>query len=239
MPRAKEICQLMIDHKLSMSWACYNGIRADKLDDELVGLMKESGCSIVSIGVESFNRGVFEGIGKGEKLEDIHHAINLLNDHGIEVEGLFIIGLPGDTLEKTIESIKICTQMHFNKTMWNLFVPYPGTKAWDWVYREGRILRDWKEGFHFGPELKPVFDTIDFTEAERMHAYEMANVKCKGYFALIDAEKSLGANFLDITGLVMKYDSRNLVSHVRTVLRNAIVARAQVKDAFGKHDSYV
>ena len=230
MRRAKQICQLIIDHKLEMKWACYNGIRADKLDDELVTLMKDSGCNTISIGVESLNLEVFSGIGKGESLEDIRHAVTLLNEHGIEVEGSFIIGLPGDTLEKTIRSIEVCKEMHFNKTMWNLFVPYPGTKAWSWVNREGKILRDWKEGFHFGPEVKPVFETKNFTEEERIYAYKIANVKCKGYFALLDAQKSLLANAFDITKLVLKYDARNVVSHIRTTLRNAAEARARIKE---------
>lgn len=228
--RAKKICQLIIDHGLKLKWACYNGIRADRLDEELVALMKESGCNNISIGVESFDRDVFDRIGKGETLDDIQQAIRLLNKHEIEVDGSFIIGLPGDNLKKTIASIELCKKMPFNKTMWNLFVPYPGTRAWTWVNKEGKILRDWTEGFHFGAEVKPVFETKDFTEKERIHAYKMANVKCKGYFALINSEKSLVANAFDITRLILKYDARNIVSHIAHVLKNAAEARSRIRE---------
>ena len=228
--RAKRFCRLLIEHRLGLNWACYNGIRADRLDEELVALMRTSGCNAVSIGVESLDNDVFGRIGKGETLEDIRRAVHLLKKYRIEVDGSFIIGLPGDSLSKTLASVRLCNEMHFDKTMWNLFVPYPGTRAWKWVSEEGRILRDWNEGFHFGTGVKPVFETDDFTEAERVRAYTFANAKCKGYFALMDAEKSLVGNVVDIGRLVLKYDSRNLLSHVSSALRSAVEFRHRIKE---------
>jgi radical SAM superfamily enzyme YgiQ (UPF0313 family) len=192
--------------------------------------MKASGCSAVSIGVESLDDDVFGMIGKGETLEDIRHAVRLLKEYNIEVDGSFIIGLPGDSLSKTVASVRLCGEMRFDKTMWNLFVPYPGTRAWKWVNEEGRILRDWVEGFHFGSGVRPVFETEDFTEAERVHAYTYANTKCKGYFALMNAEKSLVGNVVDIGRMVLKYDSRNFLSHVSSALRSAVEFRHRFRE---------
>jgi radical SAM superfamily enzyme YgiQ (UPF0313 family) len=213
-----------------MKWACYNGIRADRLDEELVALMKKSGCNTISIGVESLDKDVFNSIGKGETLDDILWAIDILNKYKIEVEGSFIIGLPGDNLKKTIASIQLCKKMHFNKTVWNLFVPYPGTRAWDWVSSEAKILRDWTEGFHFGAEIKPVFETEDFTEAERIRAYRMANINCRGYFALINADKSLISNAFNIVQLILKYDARDVPSHISHLLKTVSEARHRIRE---------
>ena len=228
--RVKKFCQLLIERRLDMNWACYNGIRADRLDEELVALMKESGCNTVSIGVESLDDEVFDNIGKGETLENIRRAISILKKYKIEVEGSFIIGLPGDNLKKTIASIQLCKEMHLNKTMWNLFVPYPGTRAWHWVNTEAKIIRDWTEGFHFGAGIKPVFETRDFTEIERIRAFKLANTKCKGYFALINAEKSLIANAFNITQLILKYDARNIASHIFHVLKTAVEVRHRIRE---------
>ncbi len=233
MKRAKEFCQLMIDHEVDLKWACYNGIRADRLDEELVALMKEAGCRTVSIGVESLNNDVFNDIGKGETLDNVRCAVNLLNEHKIEVEGSFIIGLPGDTIERTMESIRLCKKMRFNKTVWNLFVPYPSTRAWDWVKANGRLLRDWTEGFHFGKEIKSVFETEDFKEAERIHAYKVANVNCRGYFALVDEQTSPVVNAVNITRLILRYDSRNFASHMFHLLKDASESRHRIRE-YGK-----
>ncbi len=230
MDRAKEFCRLLIERGLDLKWACYNGIRADRLDEELVALMKESGCNTISVGVESLDNDVFSKIGKGETLEHIRRGISILKKYKIEVEGSFIIGLPGDNLKKTIASIQLCKEMRFNKTMWNLFVPYPGTRAWHWVNTEAKVIRDWTEGFHFGVGIKPVFETEDFTEIERIRAYKLANINCNGYFALINTEKSLVANAFDITQLVLKYDARNVASHIFHVLKTVVEARHRIRE---------
>ena len=36
-----------------MTWAAPNGVRLDSLDEELLGLMKETGLYLISVGVES------------------------------------------------------------------------------------------------------------------------------------------------------------------------------------------
>lgn len=218
--RAKKNCELLIDHKIDMSWSCGNGIRADKLDEELVALMKDSGCNQVSLGIESGDDSVFNNIKKGEKLEDIERAISLLNKHKIKVIGFFMIGLPGDDLQKTKSSIEYAKKLELDEALWNLFVPYPGTEAWQWVNEHAKILRDWKEGFHFGTSLNPVFETIDFSEAERIYAYKLANIKCKGYIAFFDAEKSFLPNALNILRLILKYDAKNLPAHILYALKN-------------------
>ena len=42
--RAKKICRMMIEQGLKIHWNCSNGIRVDRVDDELFPLMKRAGC---------------------------------------------------------------------------------------------------------------------------------------------------------------------------------------------------
>ena len=53
MERAKDFCRKLIGKNLNFRWSCPNGIRADKIDDELAGLMRQAGCERVSLGIES------------------------------------------------------------------------------------------------------------------------------------------------------------------------------------------
>ena len=53
--RVKEFCRRLIEEKLDLRWSCPNGIRADILDEELVSLMKKSGCYQVNLGIESLD----------------------------------------------------------------------------------------------------------------------------------------------------------------------------------------
>ncbi len=182
MNRAKRLCQMMIAEKLGMKWSCPNGIRADKLDSELLSLMKESGCFSISLGIESLAPDVFENINKGEKIDDIKNAVINAKKAGIKVEGFFIIGLPGSTYEKDILSIKEAKKLKLNSSSWGILVPYPGTKVWGWVInnKDARMLKDWRDGFHLGIKPEPVFETKDYTASERLKAYYLANMTFAG-----------------------------------------------------------
>ncbi len=177
MDRAKDICRLFIEEKLDMKWTCPNGIRADRLDEELCQLMKQAGCYSMSIGVESGDPDVFDKIKKGEKLEDVERGIRLAQAAGIKVHGFFIIGLIGSTYEADKRSMEFAKRLGISAS-WGILVPYPGTEVWEQVKKDSnaRVLRDWKEGFHIGARPKPVFDTAEYTAEERVRAYYFANM---------------------------------------------------------------
>ncbi len=177
MDRAKDICKLFIDEKLDMKWTCPNGIRADRLDEELCKLMHEAGCYSMSIGVESGDPLVFEKINKGEKLSDVEHGIRMAQAAGIQIHGFFIIGLVDSTPETDKRSIEFAKRMGISAS-WGILVPYPGTPVWGQVLADQnvRMLRDWKEGFHIGARPKVVFDTPEYPAEERVRMYYRANM---------------------------------------------------------------
>ena len=179
MNRIKDICQLLINEKISLGWSCPNGIRVDNLDKESLRLMKESGCYSISFGIESGNEEVFDRINKGEKLADIENAVRIAKNIGLEVNGFFIIGLPGSTYEKDKESMEFAKKLKLNSAQFGILVPYPGTAVWKWINRNKnvKILMDWKKGFHIGFKPSPVFETTDYTAKEMLKAFYLANLK--------------------------------------------------------------
>ena len=222
MERAKEICRLLVQHKINMKWSCSNGIRANRVDEELAKLMKESGCEFVSLGIESLDEEVYENIKKGERLEDIRQAIDIFRDHRIRVTGSFIVGLPGDNLKRARASVELAKRLKLSVAGWGMLVPYPGTEVWDWVNQNARILRDWRDGFHGsqGTKVISVFETNDFLERERVEAYTLANIKCKAYGMLFDGRLSVLQNCLNILKLILKHDANNIPLHLLYILRN-------------------
>ncbi len=218
--RAKEFCQLLVAHSINMDWFCSNGLRADRLDEELVALMKDAGCKSISLGIESLDDVVFENIKKGEKLEQVKHAINILKKYKIKVSGSFMIGLPGDSLEKTKSSIELAKKLKLDAATWGLLVPYPGTEVWQWVNQNAEIIRDWKQGFHFGSKLNSVFETEDFSEEEKVYAFKLANIKCKSYPLLFDEQKPFLFNAFNTLKLILANDIKNFPSHILYALKN-------------------
>jgi radical SAM superfamily enzyme YgiQ (UPF0313 family) len=87
---AMGICRLIIKNKINTPWTCSNGIRADMVNDELMGLMKKTGCYYCGIGIESANNEILKNVNKGETIEVIQNAINIMKKNKIECGGFFI-----------------------------------------------------------------------------------------------------------------------------------------------------
>lgn len=210
--RAKKICELIIKEKINMTWVCQNGIRADRVDKELLNLMKDAGCTDIWLGIESLDKEIFDRIKKGEGIEDILNAVRMAQDTGIEVSAFFIIGLPGSTYARDMETLNKTKKLGLKMTTWSIATPYPHTALWDWVQKNGRILRDYRD-VSFFVEPKCVFATNDYTEKERLAVYYKANLAFSRYECLT-AEKSWPNRISSILKVIVKYDAYNLPRHL-------------------------
>lgn len=166
--RAEEFCDQLIASGLDLPWQCSNGIRADRVNENLVKKMKEAGCQRVFLGVESLVPEVFAAVKKGEVLQKILDAIKLFKKYGIGVGTFHIIGLPGDTYERSMESYRLSKKLGVNRSVWQLLVPFPGTEVYQWVAQHGRQCAPYDEATSFGTVT---FDTPDFPENLRREAF--------------------------------------------------------------------
>lgn len=185
--RAKEICRLLIKRRLGLPWYCHNGIRADKIDEELAHLMKSAGCTSIAFGVESGNEEVFDSINKGENLSDIVDAVKTIKKAGINAVGYYLIGIPGDTLEKFIVTVEFQRALPFDHFVYGMLVPYPKTEVWDVVSQRGRFLERITDTQHFSEDLAPVsFEMPEFPKEDMIRAYYIS--KYYDLFKLIKAD---------------------------------------------------
>ena len=93
--RTIKLLNLIIENNVQIEWACLT--RADLLDDDLLKLMKASGCSTISIGVESANQDTLNYLNKNIDLVTIENTIELIKQNGIRVRCSFIFGFPNET----------------------------------------------------------------------------------------------------------------------------------------------
>jgi len=101
--RMKAVLEMMIARGFGFTWSSF--ARASALRPELVKLMKASGCEFVDLGLESGSQIILDKMDKRLRKEQSLQAIGMLNDHGIESRGSFIIGYPGETVETFSETI--------------------------------------------------------------------------------------------------------------------------------------
>ena len=214
--RSKEICRAIIHANLNMIWSCPNGLRADRVDPELAGLMFESGCRSVSVGVESADPDILKTVKKGETIEDIEKGIRIFKESGIDVNGFFIVGLPGDSFRAEERSVEFVKKMGIG-ALFNMLVPYPGTAYWEWAKTNAIFLSDPEDSLHFANDrdkVKSVIETDDFPASGREKAFEMVNTRLENFGVLVPKNIPLHRHIYLIVRLLWIYDRRHLISYI-------------------------
>jgi len=147
-------------------------------DDELLGLMRDSGCQQVLIGLESPSRASLNGLElknnwKARQQEFYKSAIEKIQSYGVTVNGCFILGLDTHTPEVFDDVYQFVRESGLYEVQVTFLTPFPGTPLYHRLKQEGRILRDkaW--------ELCTLFD-INF-QPKQMSVAELQN----GFLGLV------------------------------------------------------
>ncbi len=109
--RFKAILRMMIRNKYDFKWISY--LRCQYTDEETAQLLKESGCQIVILGLESGSNQILKNMNKKVTVEQYIPALKLLKDAGIYIIGSFIFGFPGETEQTMAESLKLIKMIDF------------------------------------------------------------------------------------------------------------------------------
>ncbi len=151
--RATEICQRIIDDHLDIKWVC--DTRGDCLDDELLALMKKSGCIRIKIGVESGSNKVLKSMRKGVTLERILKAIKTIKKHGVPLTVYLLAGFPGETTEDLRQTIKFARDLDADYYSLGVLAPYYGTQVWSDLEKAGKIpdKEHWEYFYHQSQDM--------------------------------------------------------------------------------------
>ena len=142
--RAKELFRTIARAGVRKEWIAYVTINfAD--DEELLALAAKSGCRCVGIGIES--AAPEEALGPGGKLgllsgRDVRAAVRRIQRHGILVVGAFMIGHDADRPGVGKRIARAACDYGLDVLNVCLMTPLPGTRLWDEMKSEGRIVLD-------------------------------------------------------------------------------------------------
>lgn len=115
-------------------------LRANVVDDEFMGLLKDAGCYQISIGIESGNDHVRNDImNRRMSREQIVQAFALAHKYGIRTNAINMIGLPGETDEMIWDTIRLNRQIKPTISGVNIFYPYKGTKLGDHCFEQDLV----------------------------------------------------------------------------------------------------
>ena len=124
-------------------------------DDEMLHLMKESGCEMVLIGFESIESDNLKQMNKGwsERLGEREALIQKIHDVGIGIYASFVFGFDSDSEETFKTTLAFCQKHQFFVVAFNHLLIFPNTKTYEAFKADGRLISEkwWLEkGYTFG-----------------------------------------------------------------------------------------
>ncbi len=125
-----DICSLMNSEGLKLKWCC--NVRADLLTGELLDTMVGAGLAKVNMGVESASQRVLDDIyRKGITVEGVRRALRMCIARGVFVQGYFMLGAPGETVEEMKLTIDFAASEPFDDALFDITTPFPHTELWE------------------------------------------------------------------------------------------------------------
>src|SRR3990172_8260356 len=152
----REFCELLIKEKADLTWMCFT--RADRVNREILDLMKRAGCFGMSYGVESANQKSLDLLKKNMKVEKIIESIRLSLDMGFFVTATYILGIPGEDENDVKNTVRLANRMGTHIAHFYLPIPYPESELYYQCKEDGGLREDLKwEDFNMFNDENPVY----------------------------------------------------------------------------------
>lgn len=138
-------------------------------DPSLVRDMALAGCTGVFIGFESLSdENLKESHKRTPRTEDYARRVAIFHDHGIQVNGSFVLGFDQDRRDVFATTAQWIEENRLECATFHILTPYPGTPLFRKMEAEGRLLhRDWS----LYDTAHVVFRPKRMTEEELAHGY--------------------------------------------------------------------
>jgi radical SAM superfamily enzyme YgiQ (UPF0313 family) len=163
-------------------------------DDELLGLLRESGCQQLLIGFESPAKTGLDGLElksnwKAKQFHRYKNAIRNIQSHGITVNGCFVLGLDGQDTTIFNSVVEFVKDSGLYEVQITIMTAFPGTPLYERLIREGRVIKkdDWSLCTLFDVNYHPQNMTVKELEkgfrdlAEKLYSTEFTKQRRANY----------------------------------------------------------
>jgi radical SAM superfamily enzyme YgiQ (UPF0313 family) len=107
-------------------------------------MLKEAGCLMVSLGIESADPDMLARHKSGVSLDDVRHTVSRIQSAGLRAKGLFMMGLPGETEASIRRTSDFVVSLGLDDMNMAKFTPFPGAPLWSTIHEEGIFTEDWR-----------------------------------------------------------------------------------------------
>ena len=163
-PRISELCRLLTSKPLGLQFNC--AVRVGHADNDLLKQLKDAGCLMVSVGIESADPAMLERHKAGVTLDEVRDTVARIKACGLRAKGLFMMGLPGETETSIQTTSDFIISLGLDDMNMSKFTPFPGAPVWQTLPEEGTFDENWKLmnclNFVFVPKTIESKEKLDF-----------------------------------------------------------------------------
>jgi len=137
-----KMCQRLIEEDIKLKWSLPTGTRSEALDEEVLTLLKQTGCNYIVYAPESGSKKVLDMIKKRVNLNNLTKSALTAKKLGMACRINLIIGFPGEKWKDIFKTILYGIKMAvrgIDEVPLYIYSPYPGSEMFDELMKDGKI----------------------------------------------------------------------------------------------------
>jgi len=177
--RVKNLCRLIIEKPWHTDIEWIASTRVDRIDEELISLMKRAGCVGIAVGLETGDEKLLSEMDKKIKLSDIRKAREICRKEGLSIKYFVMVGLPGQDWYSIKKTVNFILETDPTAVTVSIYTPYPGSPWWGDPRVKFVEGTSWEEMYshpepHPNLRYKPI---VSHTETDYMTSTEISEAR--------------------------------------------------------------
>jgi radical SAM superfamily enzyme YgiQ (UPF0313 family) len=153
------------------------------IDEEILALAAEAGCTEISFGIESGSQRILDLMNKRTTVEASKKAIILTRKHGMKAKAYFVVNFPGEDDSSIHETLEFAQQTKPDKWLLSSFAPLPGSDTFQHPgkYDITWLSPKWEDYYLVGKDgdFKPCFETSELSIKRQIHLHDTLHMGLK------------------------------------------------------------
>ncbi|MFH1861857.1 MAG: radical SAM protein, partial [bacterium] len=148
MVRAEQIFDRMYSEGLQFKISFPNGLRAERLDENLIQKFKRGGVYWITVAIESGSPKIQKQIKKNVDLQKAQENINLISKYGINCNGFFMMGFLDETEADILKTIDFAVKSRLIIASFFVLTPFPNTEIYNQAVEAGMDMSARYSDYH-------------------------------------------------------------------------------------------
>ena len=129
-----ELCDLIINSPFCGKILWVANSRVNTIDEELLQKMKQAGCVMIALGLESGSDESLKKMKKGVTVEQNRNAVKMIKNAGLQVFGFYLVGFPWENQKHLNETKKLMFELDTDFIELSVVTPFKGSELYSVLF---------------------------------------------------------------------------------------------------------